>query len=692
MKRTNSSQKFNPLPRLLIGLVCISTLAAGCGGTETKIVEVAVKTARVRITPVNEFDRVVPDAPVYFDEVLEGYGPVTVTYNLNEEHFVRIGTTRKYFMADASMIIELGEEVKELRLSISGFNLAETCFKPVKREKNSTRLETLTAQSVNVNGAVLTEQQRDGTYCETVDAESDVRAYAVATGDFQTSEFAIPADKLEPGISYTFELFHVPAQNAAYYCAHTTPVRGEIFVETFFGAKRSVGWQLGQNILCTVVDRIDEDRFAFGAVDGDTAAEVEFAGLGQLANYSEQRETAVGWYSRATTDLHCVSVKGPWGPGSVDPSFLKIDGDELLRPYSDRQVCKALTPHLSHQLECGPAKYNPLVVRETTVRIPANFMQPGQLFNHTCEYVQESQPGPGPEPGPNDNGFRNIEVQVENDFGLPQAVRWDITSYAEGNRSSTIYWDNGRNIGEEELRIRFQPEAYLNTPPDFVLSVQQLRDLNPNVPFYDSERNVYTFKVVYGRQRASYLACVVTQSSDGSQYTGNFYGWFNGFEPANREESHWRYRVVPTDIPVTIGFGWYREGLRSPRPINVKANRYGDGERPPCFVGTYIQENRVAELRIGTFSQQGEIFLNGNSIGHSASTNGQRDVFVNVDIFLANNVAFETVGGVTPRVQAGMVWTNTGQFTFVAQDPANPDQPGTLPWQSTTEVLAEYLP
>lgn len=661
----------------VVAALAVVVFTAACGGQQTINNSYSGVQTSTRVVPTNAFGKIVPLAPVFLDGVLQGHGATTVTYGRDQPHQITGGDVRPYSVIPDAVQIPAGDVVgkPEVQLVYGGSDLAETCWLPVDAETQA----PFAVDYIEVNGEKILSPESDGSYCAVSEVSKPVRAIGAGTTSLiQPGLFTIPANILTPGASKSYTLLYMADGTWEYRCVMTTPVVGEIFVKNKSGATRSIGWQDGQP-LCANVDKNNDQGFTFGAVSGvTTAQDVQFADQALLP-YSNGFETAVGWYAKDRTNLLCVQTQDQYG-NPLDAQFIQVDGVKML--LTSNQASCAAVDQKEHVVECGPAKYNANMVAPDPGTVPASKDIGVKLGNYKCDYKQVDSPvttGSG----------RNVEVKFYNTFTKTDGSPYEQDAYfivpgaTSRNRDNTAYWSGDADaIGPEGLVINIFDEPYLNTPT-FALSRDELKALTTTSGNYNKDRNLWVYSVVFTNTAPSMLACAQTMASGLVQ--PNPTAWFNTFEGTRLSGVGETCRVIPVGQDLIVSFGYYNDGYRTPSPITIPAGKYAKqiGEHV-LFTGRFIPASSAAEVWIGTKGAEGEIFLgtgtsSTSSLGYSAWTDGKFDVHVVVDITDASTFSFSTESG-----------KSVAPITFTANDPKNPDGLGTLGWNSTTFLFADY--
>jgi len=613
---------------------------------------------QVTLRALNPFDRVVAKAVIKFDGRELGMGEVTTQYDATTEHGVSFGRVEG-LTAPAAIQIKAGQyaDNSAIEAKYTGDSLAEVCFTPMNYETGEAIDVAMEINGNRIGG--------ENPKCATVDVRKPIRANGSSAGGgtgsggsgggvtgLYSSEFKIPPNTLKVGESRSFDYLYVSYADAQSIDMDTTPVLGEVFIVDVHGNRHSFGWPLVAESVSIFFKPMNIGSIEFGSVNGhETAKPLVWK---QEFLQTNNREPMVGFYDFSSLGLYCIRAEGEWG-GSVIPRDARIDQVAFTRDYSGRFACEALNPADPHTITWGMSSD---WIPPAPSFVQAKTIQAGGRFDLVGTFAYGSQT----------EEDKSIRVRFKNAFGDNQNSSHTVNGVARNG--SEAFW-SGKSSKEPTVVIHWVPEPYLLAPPDLTIDIASLSKGDSN---YDPTSRYWTWDIVLPSAAPSARVCARAENHDGSPLAIG--PMFNGLNSAGWEEGKDLCRVLPVAGANLVTFG-YLTGYRSPPPLYIAANKLS-ANSTVVYTGTFVLEMRVADVCVGTSNAQGEIFFNGRSVGF-AEVLGASQVCLPVDIRKINTFTFSTEGGVTPPPKV-----------FQANDPANPNGPGSLAWQSHTEILAVY--
>lgn len=559
------------------------------------------------------------DGTIYFDGAEVGVGEATIEYDPTVNHRLTFGYIRYLVTPDDVMVDPelFPDAFMFTAVYEADENTAEVCFYPRNAETN----ENINAV-VTVNGIELDE----GENCRFVSTSDAVRGSSEYRNGLNTpQQIKIPPNILQSGSSYGYLLMY--HTDALRLCVDTTPVLGEVFIVDVYGIKRSIGWPLNDEYACANVDPDTISRVEFGEVDDfETPSPSENL---SMSDDGWRFETVVGLYDASQLALVCVFSAYEDEIWWIDVQEIMLDEQEFKLQY-DQWSCLAVDPHVDHTITWGDATGNQSYLPPVPIIIPADTLEAGLRYDYVGEYVYDNS---------SSGGSRQIWVKILNDFGELQRALHDVSDDNYTHEGPETHWHGDADSVVEFL---FYDEAYLLTPEPLVVDVSTLAVDDSN---YNADEEFWEFEVVYHNAEPSAWVCAETLNHEGVPTDTGVE--FDALRPANYSDPLKKCRVLPVGMDHQIVF-YGRNGYRSPAPIYIPSGKLVV-DSTKMYSAEFVFENRYATLCLGTDVAQGEIFLNGQSLGWTAVL-GTCQIWAPVDITRENTVSFGDVQGfVTPE-------------------------------------------
>jgi hypothetical protein len=586
-------------------------------GGEERNVRFLYKAADMRfmtVTTVSSLNKPV-DGTIEFDGHEVGVGEATVEYDPSVVHHISFGDI-DYLVTPEDVVMELEQYadgfVMEVLYDLAE-NAAEVCFYPRNAE---------TGEVINAVIQVNAMELREGEYCRLLSTTTVIRATAEHRPEFYTPyEFKIPPNVLDPGLSYEYDLVY--ETDVMQLCVDTTPVLGEVFIVDIYGMQRSIGWPLDDEYACARVNPDTMQSVTFGDVEGHETPPPDE----DLSTNDWGFETVIGFYDSSQLALVCVYTTYENESWWMNVKEITLDegtlNEQKLKIQYEQWSCLAVDPHVDHEIAWGDAYSENYVVPAPTP-IPAGILVAGERSDYICGYAYRSN-------------YPTIRLQILNDFGHSQSASFTVDGYSRTDHQYESSWSLH---DYEEVVFEFQPVPYLITPAPLAID---LTALSMNDPNYNSGEDLWEFEEVYSSAEPSAWVCVEAINHDGVLVETTVR--FNGLDSASSwEDRLHKCRVLPVgDDHIITHYG--QPGYASSGPLFIPGGRL-TADTEASYTIELVLENRFASVCIGTSGAQGEIFLNGRSLGWPAVLDVCQVQFV-LDITRLNTISFSNEPGFT---------------------------------------------